>query len=142
STQLKLVDIRTADRHRENPHSIVKRLSVPGECISTGRFISSGLRVAPGDEITVVATGIIRYYSSTCTPDGADDRPGMVWGSIPIFSLAGRTRDGSMPIAIGSRRTFTVSETGVLKFGVACNATNTVNCPGEYLVTVRVNKRK
>jgi hypothetical protein len=143
--QLKLADVRRAQRESAEPEEIKKTVSVSGTLIASRSF-ETALKVNRGDQVTITATGTINMTpwggNMSSGPDGGGNFGNMQPGNIPGGALIAKV-GSAIPFKVGSKHTFTVEKAGVLQFGIAIPGEYTnYQFPGEYQVKVRVVRKQ
>lgn len=149
--QVSLNDIQRTVRDHVTKEAVLKRLSVAGSNLMQRTLKSSGIRVQPGDRVTIAASGLI-----TMPPWGSNARSGPDgvpnYGSQSIDgvqfgygALGVRVGDSGKWMRVGSRSTFTARKSGVLKFGIAMHPSYSQGnyfFGGEYKLRIKVDPKQ
>jgi len=138
--QLKMSDVRRAQRDAVEAEDIKKTIAVSGTLIASHGF-ESGLKVAKGDQISITASGSINmtpWGNMSSSPDGGNNFGNSQPGNIPGGALIAKIGGGTV-FKIGSKHTFTADKAGLLQFSIAIPGDYTnYQFPGEYQVKIRV----
>ena len=145
---VKLADVRIADRPQDTKETLQRSLVVSGQNIAQRNFKSSGIRVAAGDRIVVKADGSMTMTpwgsNAMSTPEGAANYGWYVPNEIAGGALVARIGDKGPVFKIGKQHTFTAKSSGVLMFAVGVQAEYAgegYQFPGEYKLKVRVDPK-
>ena len=112
---------------------------------------SSGIRVSAGDTISVTASGRIFMtpYGNTSTtgPEGSTRYGNYSVGSKRYNggALLARIGDSGSYQLVGTRKKWVAKKSGVLKFGVAMNASfsrGNYSFPGNYTLRIKVKPKQ
>jgi hypothetical protein len=121
--------------------------SAPGqtvELVVSQAFTPTGIELSAGDEVSIVASGEIRWYTGVCdtctsTPVGGGcpvDDGNFVLGGVRCWSLLAKIGEQGAPFYVGDQGAFTASEAGELLLGV--NDDNFVDNTGSWTAAVDV----
>ncbi len=123
------------------------QVEVSGDHKAMIDHLKTGVRVNPGDRVTIRATGRI-----TMTPWGngafsiPDGMPGYGWyvnQTIPMGMLVGRVGGDGQVEPIGAKHSFVADASGELELAFAIQQGHANNqFPGEYKVRIRVEPRR
>jgi hypothetical protein len=144
--QVKMEDVREGRREGVEAENIAKNVSVPGAAISQRAYVSTGIKLAKGDQVSITASGSITLTpwgsSRVSTPDGATN-VGAVYQGFQVGTLVLRVGDGGTLTKVGTKLTWTADKAGVLNLGIACpdEYAQSYTFPGEYQVKIRVTKK-
>lgn len=146
--QLKLADIREVRRDNAAPEEIRKSLAVNGNAAAQRNFVSSGIRLNKGDQVTITASGQISmtpFGNMQSGPDGGPNFGMQQPENIPGGTLIARISSGSSKgdvFKVGSKHAFTAPRAGSLEFSVAIPGDFGGNqFPGDYQVKIRVLRK-
>jgi hypothetical protein len=121
--------------------------SAPGttvELVVSQAWTATGIELSAGDEVSIVASGEILWYTGVCdtctsTPVGGGcpvDEGNFVLGGVRCWSLLAKIGEQGAPVYVGDRGSFTASEAGELLLGV--NDDNFVDNTGTWTAAVDV----
>lgn len=118
--RIMLSDIKRADRGMAVKAKVLRKsVSVAGSTFFQKKAISTKIRVAKGDKITITASGIVQWtnWSQTASPDGLPNQGN--WNGISNGALAARIGTEGSVVGIGSDHSFTAERSGILYLGIA-----------------------
>jgi hypothetical protein len=145
---VKLADVKTAEREVAVRESLRKTITVEGANLAQRTFKTSGIRVEAGDKITVRADGNIvmsPWGSNAATgPDGAPNYGWYVPNQIPGGSLVARIGDKGTIFKVGRQSTFVAKNSGVLQFAIGVQAeyaNEGYQYPGQYSVKLKIDPK-
>lgn len=143
-----LEDIERIARERKVQPDVRKTIAVTGTHLAPGGLVSTGVRVARGDRIEIVATGTLTMSpwgdNARSTPDGNERYNWYLPGQIPGGMLVGRIGGSGQPFPVGSRKTIVAEQSGVLNLGIGISpdfAGGGTEFPGEYKVKLLVSPK-
>lgn len=128
------------------PKVVVKRIDVSGDYKASFNHKNTGIRLRRGDRVTIKATGKVNMSpwgsNAFSTPEGMPNY-GTYMNNIYNGALIGRIGDSGEIFNIGADHSFTADKTGTLEMAIAINHSYINHSfPGEYKVTVRVDRAK
>ena len=118
--RIMLSDIKRADRGMAIKSKVLRKtVSVAGMTFFQKKALSTKIRVAKGDKITITASGIVQWtnWSQTASPDGLPNQGN--WNGISNGSLAARIGKDGTVVGVGSDHSFKAESSGILYLGIA-----------------------
>ncbi len=145
---VKLADVRRAERDAGAKESFRKSLTVAGENLAQRTFKSSGVRVQAGDKITFKAEGSIVMSpwggNASSGPDGAPNYGWYIPNQIAGGTLVARIGEKGQIFKVGRQSTMVAKQSGVLQFAIGMQgdyAGDGYQFPGEYRVKVKIDPK-
>jgi hypothetical protein len=145
---VKLADVRMAERDAGVKESFRKSVTVAGENLAQRSFKSTGIRVQAGDKIIFKAEGsiVMSPWGSNASsgPDGAPNYGWYMPNSIAGGTLVGRIGDKGQIFKVGRSSTMTAKSSGVLQLAIGMQgdyAGDGYQFPGEYRVKLRIDPK-
>lgn len=145
---VKLADVRMAERDAGTKESFRKNVSVAGENLAQRSFKSTSIRVQAGDKITFKAEGsiVMSPWGSNASsgPDGAPNYGWYIPNQIPGGTLVARIGDKGAVFKVGRQLTLTAKNSGVLQLAIGMQgdyAGEGYQFPGEYRVKLRIDPK-
>lgn len=145
---VKLADVRRAERDAGAKESFRKSLTVAGENLAQRSFKSSGVRVQAGDRITFKAEGSIQMSpwggNASSGPDGAPNYGWYIPNQIAGGTLVARIGEKGQIFKVGRQSTLVAKQSGVLQFAIGMQgeyAGDGYQFPGEYRVKVKIDPK-
>lgn len=145
---VKLADVRRAEREAGAKESFRKSVTVAGENLAQRTFKSTGIRVQAGDKITFKAEGSITMTpwggNASSGPDGAPNYGWYIPSQIAGGTLVGKIGDKGTIFKVGRSSTLTAKQSGVLQLAIGMQgdyAGDGYNFPGEYRVKLKIDPK-
>lgn len=145
---VQLEDIRRAEREQGGQAPFRKSLSLGGESLAQRSFKSSGIRVQPGDKITITADGNLTMTpwggNSMSGPEGGQNFGWYLPNQIPGGALIAKLGDKGQVFKVGRKITFVAKTSGVLQFAIGMQAeyaNEGYQFPGEYQLKIKVEPK-
>lgn len=145
---VKLADVRRAERDAGAKESFRKSLTVAGENLAQRSFKSSGVRVQAGDRLSFKAEGsiVMSPWGSNASsgPDGAPNYGWYIPNQIAGGTLVARIGEKGQIFKVGRQSTLVAKQSGVLQFAIGMQgdyAGDGYQFPGEYRVKVKIDPK-
>lgn len=145
---VKLADIRRAERDAGAKESFRRSVTVQGENLAQRSFKSTGVRVQAGDRITFKAEGsiVMSPWGSNASsgPDGAPNYGWYIPSQIAGGTLVGKIGDKGTIFKVGRQSTMVAKSSGVLQLAIGMQgdyAGDGYNFPGEYRVKLKIDPK-
>ena len=145
---VKLADIRRAERDVSAKESFRRNVTVQGENLAQRSFKSTGVRVQAGDRITFKAEGsiVMSPWGSNASsgPDGAPNYGWYIPNQIAGGTLVGKIGDKGTIFKVGRQSTMVAKNSGVLQLAIGMQgdyAGDGYNFPGEYRVKLKIDPK-
>ena len=145
---VKLADIRRAERDVSTKEAFRKSLTVAGENLAQRSFKSTSIRVQAGDRITFKAEGsiVMSPWGSNASsgPDGAPNYGWYVPNQIAGGSLIARIGEKGQIFKVGKQSTMVAKSSGVIQLAIAMQgdyAGDGYQFPGEYRVKLKIDPK-
>jgi predicted transcriptional regulator len=145
---VKLADVRKAERELGVKESFRKSVTVTGDNLAQRSFKSTGIRVQAGDRITFRADGsiVMSPWGSHASsgPDGAPNYGWYIPNQIAGGTLVGRIGEKGTIFKVGRQSTMVAKSSGVLQLAIGMQgdyANEGYNFPGEYRVKLKIDPK-
>jgi hypothetical protein len=145
---VKLADVRMAERDASVKESFRRNLTVAGENLAQRSFKSTGVRVQAGDKITFKAEGsiVMSPWGSNASsgPDGAPNYGWYIPNQIAGGTLVGRIGEKGQIFKVGRSSTMVAKSSGVVQLAIGMQgdyAGDGYQFPGEYRVKVKIDPK-
>lgn len=145
---VKLADIRRAERDASAKESFRRNVTVQGENLAQRSFKSTGIRVQAGDKITLKAEGsiVMSPWGSNASsgPDGAQNYGWYVPNQIAGGALVAKIGDKGTIFKVGRQMTLVAKSSGVLQLAIGMQgdyAGDGYQFPGEYRVKLKIDPK-
>jgi hypothetical protein len=145
---VKLADVRRAERDAGAKESFRKSVTVAGENLAQRSYKSSGVRVQAGDRITFKAEGSIAMSpwggNASSGPDGAPNYGWYIQNQIAGGTLVARIGEKGQVFKVGRQLSMVAKQSGVLQFAIGMQgdyAGEGYQFPGEYRVKVKIDPK-
>jgi hypothetical protein len=145
---VKLADVRRAERDAGAKESFRRSVTVQGENLAQRSFKSTGVRVQAGDRITVKAEGsiVMSPWGSNASsgPDGAPNYGWYIPNQIAGGTLVGKIGDKGVIFKVGRQSTIVAKNSGVLQLAIGMQgdyAGEGYQFPGEYRVKLKIDPK-
>jgi len=146
--QVKIGDIRHAQRISGDRIEVRKTISLGGANITPNNFKTTTIRVQRGDVIRFSASGQITLppwgSRARSGPDGASNYGWYINNKVPVGALAARIGASGKVFKVGSSLTHTVTKAGTLQLAVGMHPSYSnggYNFAGEYKVKIRIQPK-
>jgi hypothetical protein len=145
---IQLADVKLAEREVVIRESLQKSVSVDGTNLAQRTFKNTGIRVKPGDKITLRADGNIIMSpwgeGASSGPEGGRNYGWYVANQIPGGALVARVGDKGSIFMVGRQSTFVAKQSGVLQLAVGMQAQYAnpgYQFPGQYSVKIKIDPK-
>jgi len=145
---VKLADVRRAERDVSAKESFRKSVSVAGENLAQRSFKSTGVRVQAGDRISIKAEGsiVMSPWGSNASsgPDGAPNYGWYIPNQIAGGTLVARIGEKGQIFKVGRQSTLVAKSSGVLQLAIGMQgdyAGDGYQFPGEYRVKLKIDPK-
>lgn len=145
---VKLADVRRAERDAAAKEAFRKNVTVAGENLAQRSFKSTGIRVQAGDKITFKAEGSITMSpwgsNASSGPDGAPNYGWYIPNQIAGGALIARIGEKGQAFKVGRQMTMTAKSSGVLQLAIGMQGDYSgdgYQFPGEYRVKLKIDPK-
>ncbi|QDU26314.1 PA-IL-like protein [Anatilimnocola aggregata] len=145
---VKLADVRRAEREAGAKESFRKSVTVQGENLAQRSFKSTGIRVQAGDRITIKAEGsiVMSPWGSNASsgPDGAPNYGWYIPNQIAGGALVARIGEKGTIYKVGKQHSVVAKTSGVLQLAIGMQgdyAGDGYQFPGEYRVKLKIDPK-
>lgn len=145
---VKLADIRKAERDAGVKESFRKSVTVSAENLAQRTFKSTGIRVQAGDRISFKAEGsiVMSPWGSNASsgPDGAPNYGWYVPNQIAGGTLIGRIGEKGQVFKVGRQSSMVAKSSGVIQLAIGMQgdyAGEGYQFPGEYRVKLKIDPK-
>jgi hypothetical protein len=145
---VKLADVRMAERDAGTKESFRRSVTVAGENLAQRSFKSTGIRVQAGDKITFKAEGsIVMSPWGSNASSGPDGGPNFGWyipNQIAGGTLVGRIGEKGATFKVGRQSTMVAKSSGVIQLAIGMQgdyAGEGYQFPGEYRVKLKIDPK-
>jgi len=144
--QVKLSDIRRAERKSEGPEQIRRKFTINGSNLTPIGFHDTKVHLDRGDRVVISAQGTLTMTPwggrAISTPEGAPNFGWYIANQIPNGALCAKIGTRGTVFKVGSSYRFTAEHGGVLylAIGIQNNFANQ-QFPGQYNVKLKVDRK-
>jgi hypothetical protein len=145
---VKLADVRKGEREVAAKESFRKSITVLGENLAQRSYKSTGIRVQPGDRITLKADGNITMTpwgtNARSGPEGAPNYGWYIPNQIAGGTLIARIGEKGTAFKVGRQLTMVAKSSGVLQLAIGMQGDYSgdgYQFPGEYKVKLKIDPK-